>query len=532
MSNLNAQQNKDSSNYYYNLIIKPNTSSDLTDAYIFFEEHKKQSLLKNDTLRAILDLRYMAVIQSKLGSPYDSENSVIQALNYLDGLHGADTLIEPRIGLYNQLGIIYRDFKDYAKALNYYNKVLNVAIDSMHIVNVLNNKANVYREQQKFDLAIQELRKVKNYFINKKDTLNAGRALDNLGFVQSKNNDPEALINLEKGLLFRTKVEHVIGILTSYIHIAEHYKKTGNKVEALNYSNKALELARLNHDSKSIEQALSIIIDLDGNEELQEYKKILDSIALDKQLQENKYAASKYEYNEYVKKAQQSELEKELQKRKTIIAQGVLLLLFIVAIFLYFLLKSRHKKQTLEQVYHTETRISKKVHDEVANDVYQVMNKLQSTNKNNDEVLDHLEHIYERTRDISRENQFIDLTQNFKENLSDMLLAYNDQNVNVITKGFQSIDWESISDLKKTAIYRVLQELMTNMKKHSQASVVVLTFKKTGSNIYINYSDNGVGTTLKKQNGLQNTENRIQSLKGTITFETKLNNGFKAMIKI
>ncbi|MEJ2114444.1 MAG: tetratricopeptide repeat protein, partial [Flavobacteriaceae bacterium] len=394
LGRLDAQQNKDSSNYYYNLIIKPNTSNDLTNAYIYFENHKKESLLKSDTLRAILDLRYIAVIQSKLGVPYDSENSVIQALYFLDGLKGKDTLVEPRIGLYNQLGIIYREFKDYTKALNYYDNVLDIAQDSMHIVDVLNNKANVYREQQQYDLAIQELQSVAHYYLNKNDSLNAARALDNLGFVQSKVKDPEALTNLEKGLQYRTTIGHALGMNTSYLHLAEYYKDRDLKSEALRHANKALELARTNHDSKSVEEALSIIIDMDGHKEFQEYKKILDSINLNNQLQENKYAASKYEYGAYVKKAQQSELEKEMQKRKTTIAQGVVLLLFITAILLYFLLKSRHKKQTLEQVYQTESRISKKVHDEVANDVYHVMNKLQSKEKKDEEVLDDLEHIY------------------------------------------------------------------------------------------------------------------------------------------
>lgn len=73
---------------------------------------------------------------------------------------------------------------------------------------------------------------------------------------------------------------------------------------------------------------------------------------------------------------------------------------------------------------------------------------------------------------------------------------------------------------------------MTNMKKHSSASIAVLTFKKMNSKLNISYSDNGVRSNLKKHNGLQNTENRIKSLKGTIIFESNKNEGFKVKITV
>ena len=66
------------------------------------------------------------------------------------------------------------------------------------------------------------------------------------------------------------------------------------------------------------------------------------------------------------------------------------------------------------------------------------------------------------------------------------------------------------------------------MKKHSQASIVVLVFNKKNKKIEVNYKDNGVGSAEKKQNGLQNAENRIQSINGTITFDSDINQGFKA----
>jgi signal transduction histidine kinase len=68
------------------------------------------------------------------------------------------------------------------------------------------------------------------------------------------------------------------------------------------------------------------------------------------------------------------------------------------------------------------------------------------------------------------------------------------------------------------------------MKKHSQCSIAVITFKKNKKNIQIEYTDNGVGATLEKinlKNGLQNVENRINAIKGTITFDTTTNKGFK-----
>jgi signal transduction histidine kinase len=68
------------------------------------------------------------------------------------------------------------------------------------------------------------------------------------------------------------------------------------------------------------------------------------------------------------------------------------------------------------------------------------------------------------------------------------------------------------------------------MKKHSQCSIVILTFKKSENKLQIDYTDNGVGVTFDKENsrnGLRNVENRIQAIKGTTTFDTKSKKGFK-----
>jgi len=251
-----------------------------------------------------------------------------------------------------------------------------------------------------------------------------------------------------------------------------------------------------------------------------------------KQQSANSYASMKYAYETQEKKAKQSELDKEKEKRLKQLYLGLGIFITLLSIGLYFILNTKYKKDKLQQVYQTETRISKKVHDEVANDLYHVMTKMEGKLKNNDAILDDLELIYSKTRDISKDVSSIDLENDFKESLLDLLLVFNSENVSVVTKGLNAINWDTISHLKKMGIYRVLQELMTNMKKHSEASIVVLQFEKVNQKLKIRYKDNGKGCNLKKQNGLQNAENRIKSLNGTITFESQINNGFNVKMTL
>jgi signal transduction histidine kinase len=123
-------------------------------------------------------------------------------------------------------------------------------------------------------------------------------------------------------------------------------------------------------------------------------------------------------------------------------------------------------------------------------------------------------------------------TKSFERNLKQMLSNFKCDSVEVIIKNGNSIDWSKIENEKKIALQRVLQELMVNMKKYSQANFVIIGFDSDQNNVIIDYSDNGVGFTEKLilKNGLQNAENRIQAVKGILTFDSQINKGFKAKI--
>ena len=275
------------------------------------------------------------------------------------------------------------------------------------------------------------------------------------------------------------------------------------------------------------------------------YLRINDSLNKATQKAKNQFAKIKYdstkEKNEnQLLKAQKIEnaLELEQQKNRNYVSYFLIFIGILSTVFLYYYLKNKSKKEKEKAVYESETRISKKLHDELANDVYQTMAFAETQDLQNpikkETLLDNLDKIYARTRNISRENSKIETGVKFEEELKEMLSGYTNNQAQIIIKDNGDINWAKIHPEKKIALHRVLQELMVNMKKHSQCSFAVISFESNEKSIEINYSDNGIGTdnNLILKNGLHNVENRIHAIDGTITFDIETNKGFKAKIAI
>ncbi|MNL36638.1 Sensor histidine kinase LiaS [compost metagenome] len=111
-----------------------------------------------------------------------------------------------------------------------------------------------------------------------------------------------------------------------------------------------------------------------------------------------------------------------------------------------------------------------------------------------------------------------------------MISGYKSPEINILINGFDTIRWNEIEKNKKIILYRILQELFVNMKKHSEASLASISFSIKNKNLHVIYIDNGVGiknNTLILKNGLQNVESRIKTINGTIIFGNNSQKGFK-----
>lgn len=533
-----SQQVIDSLGHYYNLFVKAKGNNDLKKAYLFFNQQKEVHNQKKDTTRLIFDLRILASIEYKFGNLHKSDATAVTALELIEATKTTSNTIEAKIGVLNHLGIVSYELRNYDRAIELYDRVLKIAKKPTQINSVYNNKANVYRQKKNYQLSIDEFEKVYHNNLKFNNKLKIARSLDNLGLAKSKLNAQDALPKMLAALKIREEAQNIDELFVSYKHLTEYFTAKKEIKKATYYATKAYEIAEKTKNASYKLESLSLLLNADNQLQVIAFKKLSDSINLVKQKNENMFASMQYDYVEEKRKADEaklqlaeSKLDEEKQKGYKIIYLSIGSFILLSSIFLYFILKSRHKKEKLIEVYKTETRISKKVHDEVANDVYHVMTKLQSSKVIHEGILDDLENIYTKTRDISKENSEIDVTENFNEILNDLLLSYRNTEINVITKNISKVNWQKFSTEKKTTLYRVLQELMTNMKKHSSASLAVLAFNQE-EKLKINYSDNGVGCIIKKNNGLQNAENRIKSIKGTIKFESKVNGGFKVKILI
>ncbi len=519
--------------YYYSVNHKKDS------AFLFYNLSNEIHQNLGNQSRIGENLVQMAIIQSDFGDYYSSDETAIQALKYLDKNN-----VQYLTSVYNCIAISSRKQNDYSEAIYWYDKAYHISENEIEKITILNNKANAFRSLNDYDNSISILNKlIINPLLNDIPKTKA-RILDNLAYTKWLANENENVLDeLLAAMTIRLEENDLFGLNASYAHLSDYYEQKNQKT-ALDYATKMYHIATLQKSPQDQLEALQKLINLENSNKSKEYYtryvKISDSLNVAEQNALNKFAKLKYDSKKnrdenlqlkILTAKKELELEKE-KNRNIIIGVSGSSIVLVLLVFGYYR-KQKHKQEKLQEVYKTETRIAKKIHDEVANDVYNIMNKIQYTNDNTTQILDDLDKVYLQTRNISHENNTIETGTNFEKFLKNMLSGFNNEYCKIFIKNLQEAKLHLIEKHKQITIYRVLQELMVNMRKHSEATLVVISFSNNKNYCTIKYSDNGIGTSeeaLTLRNGLKNVENRIKAIDGTVTFETTLNKGFKVSI--
>jgi signal transduction histidine kinase len=511
-------------------------------AFYFYNRSKLLYEVENDSLKIAYNLLQMAIIQQIYGDYSGSEKNLVEALPYTQG----NLLYQS--AAYNQLGISSKELYNYDDALYYYEKAKSITKDTLPKISIENNIASVNIEKKEFNTSIKILEAV----IKSKvlDTVNVtkARVLDNLGYSYFKvSRDQEGLRLMNKAMEVRKKNKDTYGILGSYLHLSEYFLNKDSKKAneyVLGAYQTTMAIGSVDERLESLSFLVKNNFDRGNNKYALAYIQLNDSIVKVRNNAKNQFAKIKYDSEQNradnlklsAQKAQTT-LQLERQKNSTLLLYFVVLLVVFLSVFIINFLRTKSKREKIRISYNTETRISKKLHDELANDLYQTMTFAEtqdlSTENNKETLLNDLDSIYSRTRNISRENSSIDIGPNFVPNLKAMMSNYSNDAVNILVNGLDVLQNTALETNKKITIYRTLQELLVNMKKHSQCSLVVITFKNIDKKIQIEYTDNGIGVSQEKinlKNGLLNVETRVKAIDGTLTFDNALQKGFKVNI--
>ncbi|WP_407534519.1 tetratricopeptide repeat-containing sensor histidine kinase [Elizabethkingia miricola] len=504
------------------------------NAFLYFDKSKELFLKANDSLGAGKSLMNMGIILADQGDYFGAQETSIEALKYFNE---SNKLCYSYISAnYNNLGVATYNLKDYMKALKFYDLAIKFSQDSSDIMVYLNNKALVFQEIKNY----REALKIYNHILKdeNKNKNDYSRALSNFAYTKWHENHNNSSLEFYKALNIRLEEKDLWGLNASYSHLADYY--TQKKPDsALNYATKMYGVAKTLKSPDDQIEALQKLIILENPERSKQYfltyQKLNDSLQTARSKAKNQFALIRYETEKNkanFQKAQADNVKKQNQILKQYAGLGILGLILIVGGVWY-----RRRKKILQQekeleVKKTELRYSKKVHDVVANGIHRVMTKLENQEHIDKEtMLDDLEIVYEKSRDISYDHEKNnDLP--FGEKLTEMLKSYSSDDLQLVIIGNEEMQWDKLNKNIQAEVFYVLQELMTNMKKHSKATRVVIRMNRINEEITIRYTDNGVGCDkLSPKNGIKNTGNRMESIGGTINFDAVSGEGFKAELK-
>lgn len=516
-------ENENSYDTFIQKATQYNTNQQFDSAFYYFNK-AKLACTDNEKDRKNYCLLFIAEIEQRQSDFSGSEVTGIEAIE-----NDNQSIYLPNI--YNQLGIAYVEQQDFENAIKYYNKSYLATNDKLYKALIKNNIAVVYLEDKKYYAAVSTLESLLQDDTLQKHPKEYAKILDNLGHAYFKTNNPKARIFLDKALKIREDQKINYELIASYLHLAEFYEET-NPNKAYKYLTLGYENATKSNSVDDQIRALKLLVNKCEGAIAKKYAmqqiQLSDSINNVRQKSKTQFAKIKYDATKAIKETENQKREKQFY---------ILLFLFtaMTGLFSYFLIRSKNKQKVANGIYATETRISKKLHDELANKVFHSLtfaqtHDLQDAEKKETFVVG-LDQIYDQIRDLSRTNETIDTGEKFETNLVEMFSDFNSQSVKVIIKK-DPIDWKKIKPTKKIALHRVLLELLVNMKKHSHCSFVIIKIESTDKNILVDYSDNGIGdkNQLFLKKGLPNTENRIKAINGSVTFDADNNKGFKLKI--
>jgi signal transduction histidine kinase len=387
-------------------------------------------------------------------------------------------------------------------------------------------------------------------------------------------NYSKALKLYSESLEIRERLGDSKGISSTLARMGMVYTETGQYKEAAQAFNRSLKLAK---SISVIEEELSALLGLAKLKALtnqldssfimmKTYIAAKDSVydarikqqILDVQSQ---YETDKLEQDLELVKKEKENTEIKLSQRKTELWLLIFVMISITgaAIFLFYRHQSRQKAAAnAERISEQETRMSavfqaqeeerrriaKELHDGIGQTISAIKMNYQSLSgkavekelaPDFEKIGKMLENAGAEVRIISHQMLPKELEQFGLVPAVEGMLSLNLENAPLKYQFEHSGFTERIGSQIELAMFRVLQELISNVIKHSKANLLTVQLVKLKSHVVLNVSDNGIGFDVecKEKNGigLLNIASRIDAIKGHLHYESEPGKGTSVTIR-
>lgn len=525
----------------------------------------------------IKDSGALGSFQNQVGNAYYLKGNYDSAASYyykaLDLLKrmGNQTRIA---AVLNDLGRLYRKTRDLDRALQIYDEALEIyktLKDDGGVATILNESGVVFEYKKDYSEAISRYKRSLAVREKMNDTIGIAYSLNFIGgayTLQKKFTEAESY--LLQSLELRKKLRDSFSIALSHSDLGYMYKEQNSldkAVEQYSLSNNIAVSMKFADLLLSNYKELAVIAERKGNFALSlaYYKKqtlLKDSIYSGEKMKQIEQLNAKYQSE---KKEQQLKLQKAEITRKNYLLWGIIGIAASLVLygFSFYRKKQLQHKMNLQAevmkqqdlatraIINAEENERKRIAADLHDGVGQMMTAAKmnlSAFENEISFKDETQKIYfdkliglvdESCKEIRSVSHQMMPNALLKRGLASAVKEFIDKidnrviKINLYTEGLN----ERLDSNIETVLYRVIQECVNNVIKHSGAGQLDISLIKDADGIAATVEDNGCGFDITDNEkmegiGLKNMRSRVEFLKGTVDFDSSPGKGTLVAIHV
>ena len=466
----------------------------------------------------------------------------------------------------NNIGLVYDDTKSYQKAIEYHlkaRKIYEKLNDAYLKGAVYNNLGNSYSNLNQQDSAMYYFRNAIHQHLQAEDEYGLSIAYSGYATqLQLMGSYDSSLVYHFKALDLKDKMNEISGLSNTHVNIADIFLEKKDDANFIHHIMKAKDIAEKNNlkkDQINIYHTLAKYYELKDVQVSYDYFKrfniIKDSVFNENSSRQIAELNTKYETGKKEIKLREQEL---LLARKNLLIWGIaasLILVLLTTLYLFKRSRFRQQRRLQEEVMKQQDIATKSViaaeeneRKRIAADLHDGVGQMMSAAKMNlsvfeaelpftsavqkgrfENVIAIVDECCNEIRSVSHQMMPNALLKSGLASAIKEFIDKIDNRVIRVTLHTEGLN-ERIDSNIETVLYRVIQECVNNVLKHSKANQLDISLIKDKDGIAATIEDNGSGFVVPDINqssgiGLKNMVSRIAFLKGTVEIDSSPGKG-------